>query len=182
MRFVMTPGYARIRVPTSASPVLYIVKMRAIRTGLVLVAATGLVLAGCGDDDDEPTTTNTTPASEEIVNFDVKLEGSAEPQPGDLNGSGSAQLRVDPNGTEICYQLSVDGIEGVTAAHIHEGRNGTAGPIAVTLVAPITGPVDECVETSSSIIAGLSSGNRSFYVNVHSTNFPDGAVRAQLTG
>jgi hypothetical protein len=157
--------------------------MRAIRTGLILVAATGLVLAGCGDDEKEPTTTNTTPAASQDVNFNVTLQGSEEsPGPGDLNGTGSAQLRVNPNSTEICYQLSVDGIEGVTAAHIHEGRAGTAGPIAVTLEAPSAGPVDTCVETSSSIIAGISSGNRSFYVNVHSTAFPDGAVRAQLTG
>ncbi len=149
----------------------------------MLVAVTGLALAGCGGDDDEPTTTDTDPPASEDVTFDVTLAGAAEsPGPGDPDGTGTLRMTVNPDGTEVCYQLAVDDIEGVTGAHIHEGRAGTAGPIAVTLEAPTRGPVDECVETTSSIIDGLSSGTRSFYVNVHTSEFPDGAVRAQLTG
>lgn len=155
--------------------------MRAIGTGFVAVAAIGLLVSGCGGSDDTSTANTTTTAQPTV--FSVTLDGTTEvPGPGDLDGTGAAQITVDPNGTEVCYSLTVTGIEGVNAAHIHEGRAGTAGPIAVTLKAPSTGQSEGCAKASGSIIKGLSSGTRSFYVNFHSAKFPDGAVRAQLSG
>jgi hypothetical protein len=154
--------------------------MRAIGTGLVAVAAFGLVLSGCGGGDDDTATSVTKP---QPTAFTVNMTGSEEvPGPGDLSSTGTAEISVDPNGTQVCFTLTAGDIEGVTGAHIHEGRAGTAGPIAVTLIAPTTGRSEGCVDTTASIIKGLSSGSRSFYVNVHSTDFPDGAIRAQLTG
>jgi hypothetical protein len=115
--------------------------------------------------------------------FNVTLEGGAEvPGPGDLGGSGHAEITVDPNGTQICYTLSATGIDGVNAAHIHEGRAGTAGPVVVTLEAPTAGHSEACTNASPSVMKALGSGTQSFYVNFHSTKFPDGAIRAQLTG
>lgn len=159
--------------------------MRIISTKLASVAALtlGLGLAACGGDGDgDDASTTTTTASEDVV-FDVDLRGDVEvPGPGATGAGGTAQVTVTPGSTEVCYELTVTGLDDVTAAHIHEGRDGTAGPVAVTLEAPIDGESDGCVETSSSIVGGLADGNRSFYVNVHTTEFPDGAVRAQLTG
>ena len=154
--------------------------MRAIGAGLVAVAAIGLLLTGCGGGSDDQTTATSTV---QPTVFNVTLDGTSEvPGPGDLDGSGSAEITVDPNGTQICYSLSVTGIAGVNAAHIHEGRAGTAGPIAVTLEAPATGHSEACTNASASVVKALGSGTRSFYVNFHSTKFPDGAIRAQLTG
>lgn len=154
--------------------------MRAIGVGLVAGAAIGLLLTGCGGGSDAKTTATTT---QQPTVFNVTLDGASEaPGPGDLGGSGTAQITVDPNGTQICSSLSVTGVNGVNAAHIHEGRAGTAGPIAATLEAPTSGHSEVCTNASASVIKALSSGTLSYYVNFHSIDFPDGAIRAQLTG
>jgi hypothetical protein len=155
--------------------------MRTIRTGLVAAVALGLVTTACGSDDDDGGTTSTT-SSPQIV-FNVSLTGTAEaPGPGSTDGRGTARITVDPDRDEVCYELSTSNLTGVTAAHIHEGRAGTAGPIAVTLTAPENGKSEGCTPTSASIVQAIASGQRSFYVNVHTSEFPDGAIRAQLTG
>jgi hypothetical protein len=151
--------------------------MRTIRTGLAALAVLGIAISGCGGDDD--TATPSTTSTREVV-FNVNLDGLAEvPGPGAIDGSGDATVVVDPLGTEVCSTLRVSDIGDVTGVHIHEGRNGTAGPIAVTLPDPEP-ETRRCVTTTKSIIAGLTSGDRAFYVNVHTEEFPDGAIRAQL--
>jgi CHRD domain len=155
--------------------------MRTIRTGLVAAVALGLMATACGSDDDRGATPNTT-SSKQVV-FSVNLTGAAEaPTPGSADGRGTARITVDPQLDEVCFEISTSDLPDVTAAHIHEGRAGTAGPIAVTLTPPQNGKSEGCVPASGSIVKAIASGNRSFYVNVHTTEFPDGAIRAQLTG
>jgi CHRD domain len=155
--------------------------MRTIRTGLVAAIALGLVATACGSDDDSGGTPNTT-STQQVV-FSVSLTGAAEaPGPGSTDGRGTARITVDPQRDEVCFELSTSSLPNVTAAHIHEGRGGTAGPIAVTLTTPQDGKSEGCVPASGSIVKAIASGDRSFYVNVHTTEFPDGAIRAQLTG
>jgi hypothetical protein len=155
--------------------------MRTIAKGLALALGAVLVLGACSDDGGDGETTETT--SSRDVTFNVELTAAAEaPGPGDPDGSGTARIIVVPGGTEVCATLTVEGLEDVVGAHIHEGRAGTAGPIAVTLPTPEAGSAEECVTTSASIVDALAGGNRSFYVNVHTLEFPDGAIRAQLTG
>jgi hypothetical protein len=139
------------------------------------------VLAGCTEGEDPAMTTTTTGPD---VNFNVNLTGVEEvPGPGDDDGTGAAMITLHQGGSDVCATISVDGLAGeVTGAHIHEGRAGTAGPIAVTLPAPTSGSAEGCVGTSTSIVDALATGTRAFYVNVHTDEFPDGAVRAQLTG
>jgi CHRD domain len=154
--------------------------MRAIGTGLVAVAAVGLLLSGCGGGDDDAATTTTI---RQPTVFNVNLTGTQEvPGPGDLAGTGTALITVDPNGTQICFTLTQSGIEGVTAAHIHEGKAGVSGPVAVTLTPPTSGTSEGCVNADATVIKNLSAGTRSYYVNFHTTAFPDGAIRAQLSG
>jgi hypothetical protein len=155
--------------------------MRTIRTGLVAAVALGLIATACGSDDDSGSTPSTT-STQQIV-FSVNLTGAAEaPGPGATDGRGTARITVDPQRDEVCFELTTSDVPNVTAAHIHEGRAGTAGPIAVTLTAPQNGKSEGCVPTTASIVKAIASGQRSFYVNVHTTEFPDGAIRAQLTG
>jgi hypothetical protein len=155
--------------------------MRTIRAGLVAALALGLVATACGSDDDGGGTPDTT-SSRQVV-FNVNLTGAAEaPGPGSADGRGIARITVDPQGDEVCFEVSTTNLADVTAAHIHEGRAGTAGPIAVTLTTPQDGKSEGCVPATASIVKAIASGERSFYVNVHTTEFPDGAIRAQLTG
>jgi hypothetical protein len=60
------------------------------------------------------------------------LSGAAEvPGPGDPDGSGTATLRIKPSKGQICYTLDVHDIAQATAAHIHVGDAGVAGPVVV---------------------------------------------------
>ena len=52
--------------------------------------------------------------------FRTSLTGEAEvPGPGDPDGSGEASVRLNPGRGEVCFDLTVQGIEPATAAHIH---------------------------------------------------------------
>jgi hypothetical protein len=111
----------------------------------------------------------------------ARLTGAAEiPGPGDNDGAGSATIRVNPVASTVCYELSATGIAPATAAHIHRGALGVAGPVVVPLTAPTAGSSSGCVDVAGALAAEMLAGPSAFYVNVHNANFPDGAVRGQL--
>jgi hypothetical protein len=113
----------------------------------------------------------------------TRLTGAAElPGPGDPDGRGSATIRLNPVQQKICFYLSASNITlPATAAHIHIGASTTFGNIVVTLVAPgASGVSFGCVSASVDVIAAIRANPSNYYVNVHTTDFPNGAIRGQL--
>jgi hypothetical protein len=113
----------------------------------------------------------------------AKFTGAAEvPGPGDSDGGGKVTLRPDEAKGEICFQISVSKIAAATAAHIHEAVAGQAGPPVVTLT-PLKpkGSSKGCVTADRELIKRIWETPANFYVNVHTGDFPDGAVRGQLS-
>jgi hypothetical protein len=111
----------------------------------------------------------------------TELTGPAEaPGPGDADGSGKARLKIDASKGEICYKLRVKDIDSSTAAHIHRGAANVAGPIVVGLTPPSNGKSEACSSTTSALAKEILSNPSAFYINVHNTPFPRGAVRGQL--
>ena len=109
------------------------------------------------------------------------MSGAQEvPGPGDTDGSGSFRATIKPGGSQVCYNLEVGGIDPATAAHIHRGAAGEAGPPVVTLEPPTHGESGACAEAGSELAAEIASAPERFYVNVHNAPFPAGAVRGQL--
>ena len=114
--------------------------------------------------------------------FTVQMTGDAErPGPGDPDGSGTAQFRVNPGQSQVCYTLTVRDIEPATLAHIHRAPPTDPGPIVVTLDAPTTGTSKACASVARSLAQEIIRNPGAFYVNVHNTPFPGGAVRGQLS-
>ena len=110
------------------------------------------------------------------------LTGAAEvPGPGDPDGSGTATLTVNPGLGQICYELTVSGIAPATAAHIHVGAVGVAGPVVVPLEPPTDGASSDCAEVSRELGLAILKSPSDYYVNVHNAEFPAGAVRGQLS-
>jgi hypothetical protein len=110
----------------------------------------------------------------------TRLTGAVEvPGPGDPDGRGFAVVAADAKSGKICYHLFVRRIEPATAAHIHVGPPGVAGPIVQELEAPTDGFSADCVENAT-IAAALVANPADYYVNVHNAPFPAGAVRGQL--
>lgn len=110
----------------------------------------------------------------------VNLTGAAEvPGPGDADGSGRAVITVNRGQKRVCWDITVSGVDTITAAHIHIGFSGQAfaGNIIVHLD-PDTG----CTTTpvSVAVLDALIQAPQAFYVNVHNAPFPAGALRGQL--
>lgn len=113
--------------------------------------------------------------------FDVIMSGGEEvPGPGDPDGSGVATIRIRPVTGELCYTLSVKNTDAVTAAHIHSGAAGVAGPPIVTLSPPVSGTSDACVAIDPALATAITAAPQDYFVNIHSSDHPFGAVRGQL--
>ena len=113
--------------------------------------------------------------------INVAMTGAAErPGPGDPDGTGTASFRINPGQGEVCYTLRVANIEAATLAHIHRAPATAAGPIVVHLNAPTNGQSSGCAAVSRALAKELIQTPGAFYVNVHNTPFPAGAVRGQL--
>ena len=113
----------------------------------------------------------------------TSLTGAAEvPGPGDSDGTGTVKLTLNQGKGQICFELTVSNIAAATAAHIHEAPAGKAGDVVVTLSPPpAEGSSKNCVSAGEDLIKRIRQNPENFYVNVHNAEFPDGAVRGQLS-
>ena len=99
------------------------------------------------------------------------------PGPGHESATGQALVRL--TATEVCVTLTTD-LQGITAAHIHEGATGVAGPPVVDLTSvPATG-TELCLAADPALIGRIGTDPGAFYVNLHTAELPDGAIRGQL--
>jgi hypothetical protein len=112
--------------------------------------------------------------------FTAKLSGDNEVGGGDPDGGGTAAVKT--RGTEVCYDLKWTGVD-VTLAHIHKGASGANGDVVVNFFANES-PLDAssksgCVTAKEAVVKGLASNPGNYYVNLHSPEYPKGAVRGQ---
>lgn len=102
---------------------------------------------------------------------------------GDPDGSGTALITMNRGKGEVCWQESVSNIAlPATASHIHHQVAGIRGPIVITLSPPgAAGTSLGCQSgVNGDLIRDILENPASYYVNVHTTDFPAGAIRAQL--
>jgi hypothetical protein len=165
--------------------------------GLMAVAAAGSAAMASGDDG---TSTEGT--------LQVRLTGYQEdPLTLSTTGVGDFRMKIDEHNQEIEYTLTYGNLEGsVLQAHIHLGQRAQSGGISVFLCtnlgngpagtqacpaapATITGtirPADVIGPAGQGISAGEfgelmdAMGAGVTYVNVHTTKYPGGEIRAQL--
>lgn len=112
----------------------------------------------------------------------VALSGKAEvPGPGDEDGAGTATLTMNQEKGEVCYEITVSGIDAPGAAHIHEGAADKAGPPVVNFNPQFKENMAKaCVSADKALLGKISQTPANYYVNVHNAAFPKGAVRGQL--
>ena len=141
-----------------------------------LLAAAGcgaLALAGCETVSEE--------VNEVIGNrFHATLTGANEVPRGDPDGTGMARITVNDASNQVCTDLEVRNIGAVTAAHIHQGRAGVNGPPVITLDAPDDNDSDDCDIASDALVDHIRRAPSDFYVNVHTADYPNGAIRGQI--
>lgn len=108
----------------------------------------------------------------------LQLTGAMETPPVTTKASGVATLNVDDTGV-VSGGIKTTGIKA-TAAHIHTGELGAAGPVVITLekAGADQWMVPQGAKLSVEQYADFKKGK--LYVNVHSKAHPDGEIRAQL--
>lgn len=138
--------------------------------GAVLVATTAIGLAG-----GRPLATTLTGAQE------------APSGVGDPDGTGTAELTLNAGQEEVCYELTWQNLDGtVQRAHVHEAPTGVNGPIVVSLFEGQsfagTGSASGCDlgDATRDEIRRILEDPSGFYVNIHDTVRPGGAIRGQL--
>jgi hypothetical protein len=114
----------------------------------------------------------------------ARLTGSSENPAGDTNGKGSAGVVVE--GRRVCLAVAVANLSTVAAFHIHKGARGQNGPIVVDPKYQGGGngsalTLGRCVTVAQSLARDIKRNPGNYYVNVHTSQFPAGAIRGQLS-
>ena len=145
------------------------------RGRLLLAACAAAALGGCE-------TVNETVNTVVGNNFLATLAGANEvPGPGDADGWGMARIAINDATNQLCTDLEVRNIGDVTAAHIHRGGPGVAGPPVIALDRPDDDDSNDCDTVADSLVDEIRANPRGFYVNVHTAAYPAGAIRGQIT-
>jgi hypothetical protein len=120
--------------------------------------------------------------------FTAQLSGANEVPAADPDGFGSASVTFDiinatpGTGAEVCWDLSYANLTGTpSAAHIHSGAAGVNGPIVVTFSGLGASSASNCAAVDPTLAQQIMDTPANFYVNVHTTDFPNGAIRGQLS-
>lgn len=128
--------------------------------------------------------------------FTANMSGGNEVPPVDTKAIGKTTFRTANNGTTIKYKVNITGFSDATGAHIHVGKVGVNGDIAVDLLkgskknptrlglairgnitdSSLTGPMKG--KTLAYLVSAINSGDT--YVNVHTPAHPDGEIRGQI--
>lgn len=119
------------------------------------------------------------PAAPTSGKLTATLVGDLEvPDDGDPDGKGSAAISIDVG--KLCYDVEYHRLAPVTMAHIHAGAAGKAGDPVVTLKLDPDEYIKGCIPIASDLAAKLLAEPGEYYVNVHTTELPKGAIRGQL--
>jgi hypothetical protein len=138
---------------------------------LILLAACGaLAIGGC------ETVNEVGDASE----FVAQLSGANEVPPADPDGAGFAEMSFNDTTNTFCTDLEVRQISPATAAHVHRGAAGANGPVVIPIDTPDDDDSDDCRVIDDALGDEITNNPGGFYVNVHTADYPDGAIRGQL--
>jgi hypothetical protein len=98
---------------------------------------------------------------------------------GPPRATGNAVINLKPMTNEVCYNVIIRGMTG-TAAHIHKAARGQNGPVSVPFNTPKDSTSTGCAKVDAMLLTDLGTNPTMYYVNVHSAEFPQGAIRGQL--
>ncbi|MEU9013058.1 CHRD domain-containing protein [Streptomyces sp. NPDC048479] len=98
---------------------------------------------------------------------------------------GHAVTFLQPKGTNVDYSLAWVNIKSPTNGHIHKGAFGKNGDVVFNF---FNRPVPDGIFAVSGKLEGqnadvvkrVRANPRNYYANIHTAEFPDGAVRGQL--
>lgn len=110
---------------------------------------------------------------------EVPVEGKAV---GDKDGQGLALMRIQ--GDQVSYAFTFTGTQTPTLGHLHQGAKGVNGDVKIPFFT-------ERLEDGSTfahgtvtvkdhdLLEGIKTNPQNWYFNLHTDEFPGGAVRGQ---
>ena len=128
--------------------------------------------------------------------YKAELIGKEETPPVDTMAKGIATFEPEKWGKELRFKVTVEDIEGVTAAHIHLGKKGAEVPVVAGLFGgpkkegKFSGTLAEGTITNKDLVGPLSGKTfkdliglikkGELYVNVHTEKHPGGELRGEI--
>lgn len=123
-----------------------------------------------------------------VANLDGRNEIDPAGKPGAGNPIGRGLASIAIRGKFICVGIVALDSGTPLMAHIHKAPRGTNGPIVVTLATPA--PIEQgsffaassasCQTAEPGLLDAIRRQPGDYYVNVHTTDFPAGAIRGQI--
>ena len=148
---------------------------------LIYIVLATFALTGCFSSS-KPVISDIPPAPPEFnatQTFTVSLSGDQEVPRVDSMQSATGVVELDEDLMQIRASIDLSDVDNVEAAHIHDGTLGFNGPVAFGFTNNGSGvyEIDE-TDVTADLIEDLQSGG--WYINVHTTDFPDGELRGQI--
>ena len=154
------------------------------------LAAASLLLMACSGETPSPTETvrltvigNADNGGRPFLNQMTQEVTTTPVYSGDPDGTGTALITVNRGLGTVCWETTVANITlPATASHIHKAAVGIRGPIVIALSAPgTTGSASGCSSgVDADLLRDILQNPASYYVNVHTSDYPASAIRAQM--
>jgi len=151
----------------------------------ILACMCALFLAGCGGGGGGGGGSADTPQL--LGRFTAALSGASETSVSEANARGYVIVRLVDDGTlEFWASAEPAWAADVNGMHVHRGGAGVDGAVVVDLLGggaafdAATGTVHGTVSIDEALAAEIAADPAAFYVNIHTTDAPNGFVRAQL--
>ncbi|WP_210515945.1 CHRD domain-containing protein [Hymenobacter terricola] len=112
----------------------------------------------------------------------ASMTGAQETPAVTTSATGLGIFTLSQNLEKLKFRVAFAGLSSaITGAHFHTGAFGVAGPVVVSLLTYLSGNVIEGeIAPTIPFLTALSLGQ--VYINVHTTNNPNGEIRGQLFG
>lgn len=143
---------------------------RSLRARTTLVLAATLVPAAL------TTTSLAGTANATSAQAPVRLEATLSPS-GDPNGRGEAILRLNRETNRVCAALEWSRIGTPNAAHIHRKSDGA---VVIDLTNAVGDGTGCTANAGRRKIGNVLQNPRRYYVNVHNTTYPAGAIQGTV--
>ena len=125
-------------------------------------------------------------AGRNTTNVEAKLKGKYVVDGGVDRGGAQMEIALKPTQSKLCFDFTAKRLDPITYGAIHKGAEGDVGKEKVMLFSDSTGldgsgSYEGCVKNvKSKLLEKIAAKPESFYADLDTQAYPDGAVRGQL--